>query len=151
MRGVGGIRGEATQEIGAGAQACFDALAAIEAYPEWYPLTDEVEVRERDAAGRPAVVEAVTDARVRRVRYVLRYSYDPPGRISASYVEGDFKDLQLAWTLEALGLERTRATLALAGEVSWVLDRLIAPIRDKVRRELIDDAVAALKARVERG
>lgn len=145
---MGGIRGEATQEIGASAQACFDALVAIETYPEWYPLTDEVEVRERDAAGRPAVVEAVTDARVRRVRYVLRYAYEPPGRISASYVEGDFKDLRLTWTLEALAPERTRATLALAGEVSWVLDRLIAPVRDKVRRELIDDAVAALGRRV---
>ena len=29
------------------------------------------------------------------------------------------------------------------------LDRLLAPVRDAARRELIDDAVAALRRRVE--
>lgn len=151
LRAMGGVQGEAHATIAAPPAACVAALTDFAAYPEWYPFVEEIAVGERDPQDGTTVVEALTRLPVKTIRYTLRYHVEGDSRVWADYLRGDFKALSLDWRLAPGpgGATITEATLALRGEVGWVLDRLLAPVRDAARRELIDDAVAALKRRVE--
>ncbi len=96
------------------ARACFDAMADLERYPSWQAAVKAVNVRGRDDLGRPELVEFVTDAKLREVRYTLRYHYDPPRRIWWDYVEGDAKTVSGELTFTPQGDGRT--------SVRYVLD-----------------------------
>ena len=91
-----------TAEIDASPQACFDALTDFERLPEWQGAVRDVEVLERDAAGRGTIVEYVVDARVKTVRYRLRQVYDEPPRLASEYLGGDFRDFCGEWRFEPL-------------------------------------------------
>ncbi len=95
------------------------------------------------------VVEALTRLPVKTLSYRLRYTVEGTSGLRGEYLGGDLNSLALHWRLEPLPAGSTEVSLSLRGEVGWVLDRLLAPVRDAVRRELIDEAVAALKLRVE--
>jgi ribosome-associated toxin RatA of RatAB toxin-antitoxin module len=147
---VSGISGQAESVVDATVPACAAVLLDFERYPEWYPFVDELRVLEGDASAGGVVIEASARLAVRSVRYRLRYRYDEPaGRLWAEYLGGDLKRLETEWRLAERPGGSTQAQLSLKGEVNWVLDRLLAPVRDAARREMIDDAVAALKRRVE--
>jgi len=146
---VSGIQGEARASIAAAPGACMAVLVGFEAYPEWYPSVQEVSITERDPERGVFAVEAFTRLPVKTVSYRLRYTVEGTRSLRGEYLGGDLKSLAVNWRLEAAPEGPTEATLSLKGEVGWVLDRLLAPVRDAVRRELIDDAVAALKRRVE--
>ncbi len=146
---MSGIHGEARASIAATPEACLAVLVGFEAYPEWYPNVEEVSVTERDPERGVFVVEAFTRLPVKTLSYRLRYTVEGPSGLRGEYLGGDLNSLALHWRLEPLPEGSTDVTLSLRGEVGWVLDRLLAPVRDAVRRELIDDAVAALKLRVE--
>ncbi len=104
---------ERSETCEAPAEACFDVMADLEAYPSWQRAVKSVTVRERDAEGRPTVAEFVTDAKIREVRYVLAYHYDRPRRIWWDYVEGDAKTVSGEVRFEALDPGRTRVTYRL--------------------------------------
>jgi len=146
---VGGIHGEARTSIAAPPEACLAELLRFEAYPEWYPFVDEIAVLERDERAHTFTVRAATRLPIKTFTYRLRYIVEGSGALRADYLGGDLKSLTLRWELDPGPENSTEATLALDGEVGWALDRLLAPVRDAARRELIDDAVAALGRRVE--
>ena len=100
-------RAEHVEICEAPAKACYDAMADLERYPSWQRAVKAVTVRERDDLGRPALVEFVTDAKIREVRYTLRYHYDPPRRIWWDYVEGDAKTVSGELTFTPQGDART--------------------------------------------
>ena len=132
--------------IAASAQACFDALSDFESYPEWQSSVKECTVLDR--GDDFALVETITDIKVRDVRYVLRYRFDRPGRLWWDYVEGDARDVTGDFLLEDLGDGTARATYRIAVDpgrfVPGPLARLVA--REGTRR-----AVDDLRARVEPG
>ena len=68
---------------------------------------------ERDAEGRPTLVDTVNDAKVKTVKHQLRFTYKSPTEIRWRQEKGDVKSLDGWWTLEDLGGDRTRATYAL--------------------------------------
>jgi uncharacterized membrane protein len=103
-------RAEHTEVVDAPAASCFAAVADLESHPSWQRAVRSVTVLERDGDGRPAVAESVTDAKVREVRYTLRYAYEPPTRISWTYVRGDAKHVEGEYRFEDLGDGRTRVT-----------------------------------------
>ena len=123
------------QVIAAPAQACFDVLADLEAYPSWQAAVKAVGAIERDGDGRPSVVEFVTDARVREVRYTLAYRYDRPRSIAFDYVEGDAKDVEGGFDLEDIGDGRTRVTYTLDVDAGGRL------VPGKLKQSLADQAV----------
>jgi hypothetical protein len=59
--------------IAASVQACFDAMSDFETYPDWQSSVKECTVLER--GDDFALVETITDIRVRDVRY--RIAVDP--------------------------------------------------------------------------
>src|SRR3954451_11008313 len=87
------LRGENTIEVDAAPEECYALVVELDRYPEWQSQVRSAEVLERDGEGRPLVVETVSDARVRELKYRLRYKHEPPGRMSWTYVKGDVKDV----------------------------------------------------------
>lgn len=145
---MAGIEGQAEAHVAADPAACVAVLEDFERYPEWQELIDAVEVIERDAEGRATVVEAVTRLAVKTFRYRLVYERGA-GRMRARRIGGDFKHIELEWRMEATADGGSTVSYAFKGEASWALDRLLSPVRDAARREMIDDVVANLKRRAE--
>ena len=149
---MGVIEGERTVEIAAPVERCFEIAADIEHAPEWQGSLKEVEVLERDAEGRPELVDTRSDAKVKTVAARLRFSYEPPSGLHWVQEKGDTKALEGSWTLEDLGDGRTRATYALASDPGRVLGMLLrGPAEAKVRDFLLGGAAEGLKERTESG
>ena len=82
----------------------------------------------------------------------VRFSYDPPQRLSWTQVKGDLKSVEGAWILEDLGDGRTRATYDLDSDPGRVLGMVIrGPVEAAVRAMLVNARPGELKARVEGG
>ena len=67
----------------------FATASDYRTFPEWQHAVITVEVLARDGEGRGEVVEFLTDAKLRRVRYRLRYHHEPTRRIWWGFIEGD--------------------------------------------------------------
>jgi uncharacterized membrane protein len=127
-------------------QDCFDALVGYESFPDWQRAVKSVEILSRDGDGRGRDVAFVIDAKVRTIRYTLRYSYEPPHRISWDYVEGDVKDVDGEMVLEDQGDGTTLATYSLALDPGvWLPGPLQKVLNDQVMKGSVED----LKKRVE--
>ena len=140
--------GECRQvEIRAPRERCYDALLDAEALPRWQRALREARVLERDAEGRPAVIEYVVDARVRTVRYRIAQTYEPPERIVSAYLEGDFRDFGGEWRFVALAPDRTRCELDLTIDPGRFVP---GPVRGLIADAVMRRALSDLKAHLER-
>jgi ribosome-associated toxin RatA of RatAB toxin-antitoxin module len=107
-------------------------------------------ILERDAEGRPVLVDTESDASVRTIRSRLRFRFDPPGAIAWEQERGDVKRLEGSWTFAELEPGRTRATYALRIDPGRLLGMLLrGPAEERVRRALVDATAEGLKARAE--
>ena len=137
-------RAEHTEVVDAPAEACFDVLADLERYPEWQAAVKAVAVRQRDGDGRPSVVQFRTDAKLRDVRYVLRYRYERPARIRFDYVEGDAKRVEGEFRLQALDDDRTRVTYGFDVDAGGPL------VPRRVKQALAEQAVRSTLGALQR-
>ena len=137
-------------EVDAPITRCFEIAANIEAAPEWQGSLQDVEVLERDAEKRATLVETKSDAKVKSVRALLRFSYDEPKRIEWVQEKGDTKALRGWWDFEDLGDGRTRATYALETDPGRMLGMLLrGPAETAVRDFLLGGAAEGLKKQAE--
>jgi uncharacterized membrane protein len=147
---VGTLEASWTVEIEAPRERCYEIAADIENAPAWQGTLEEVEVTERDADGRPLVVETVSDASVKKVRARLRFGYEPPGAITWEQEKGEVKWLTGRWDLEELGDQRTRATYSLRADPGRILGLLLrGPVESKVKELLTRGAAEGLKEHAE--
>jgi uncharacterized membrane protein len=146
---MGVIKGDRSVEIEAPMERCYEIAADIQNATEWQGSLRDVEVLERDGEKRAVLVETVSDAKVKNVKAVLRFSYDPPTSITWVQEKGDTKSLHGSWTFEDLG-GRTRATYALEADPGRMLGLLLrGPAESKVRDFLLGNAAAGLKEKAE--
>ena len=144
------ITGDRSVEIDAPIERCFDIAADIEGAPKWQGSLKDVEVLSKDPEGRPEVVETESDAKVKRVKTRLRFSYDKPSRIEWVQEKGDVKSLRGWWDLEDLGEGRTRATYALEVDPGRMLGMLLrGPVEGQVKNFLLGGAAEGLKQEAE--
>ena len=147
---MGTISGDRSVEIDAPVERCYEIAADIENAPEWQGSLKDVEVLERDGERRALVAETESDAKVKTVRSVLRFSYEEPTAIRWVQEKGDTKSLTGSWTFEDLGGGRTRATYALEADPGRMLGMLLrGPAEGKVRDFLLGDAAEGLKRKSE--
>jgi uncharacterized membrane protein len=147
---MGVIKGDRSVEIEAPIERCYEIAADVENAPEWQGSLKDVEVLERDGQRRPELVETESDAKVKNVRAVLRFSYEPPTAIRWVQEKGDTKSLIGSWTFEDLGGGRTRATYALEADPGRMLGLLLrGPVEGRVRDFLLGNAAEGLKQQVE--
>ena len=147
---MGLIKGDRSVEIDAPIERCFEIAANIEAAPEWQGSLQDVDVLERDGEKRATLVETKSDAKVKSVRALLRFSYEAPTRIEWVQEKGDTKSLRGWWDLEDLGSGRTRATYALEADPGRMLGMLLrGPAEAAVRDFLLGGAADGLKRQAE--
>jgi uncharacterized membrane protein len=147
---MGNIKGDRSVEIDAPIERCYEIAADIENAPDWQGSLKDVEVLERDGERRALLVETESDAKVKTVRALLRFSYDPPTGIRWVQEKGDTKSLTGSWSFEDLGGGRTRATYALEADPGRMLGMLLrGPAETKVRDFLVGNAADGLKQKAE--
>jgi uncharacterized membrane protein len=147
---MGVIKGDRSVEIEAPIDRCYEIAADIENAIDWQGSLRDVEVLERDGEKRAVLVETESDAKVKNVKAVLRFSYDPPTGITWVQEKGDTKALHGSWAFEDLGGGRTRATYALEADPGRMLGLLLrGPAESKVRDFLLGNAADGLKEKAE--
>jgi ribosome-associated toxin RatA of RatAB toxin-antitoxin module len=146
------LSGSSSAEIDAPLEKVWEIVADVESAPDWQGGMKDLDALEHDDEGRPTLVETAADAKVTTVKTRVRFSYEPPTRLSWTQEKGDFKSIDGSWELEDLGDGRTRATYSLTGDTGRVLGMVIrGPVEDKLRDMLVNARAGELKAHVERG
>ena len=136
---------EHTEEIEAPVETCFAAIVDYESFPRWQDAVDSVEVRSRTADGLGEDVQLFVDAKIRKIDYVLRYSYTRPTEIRWDFVEGNgMRDVDGVYTLESLGPERTRATYNLGADPELPVPGMILR---RTHKQLVKRSVAGPQRR----
>jgi len=139
-----------TVEIEAPRERCYEIAADVEGAPRWQGTLEEVEVLEGDGEGRATVVRTVSDAMVKKVASRLRFSYEPPHRITWEQEEGDAKWLSGWWEFSELNANRTRAEYGLRADPGRILGLLLrGPVEGKVKEILTRGAAEGLKSEAE--
>jgi uncharacterized membrane protein len=147
---MGKIKGDRSVEIEAPLERCYEIAADIENAADWQGSLRDVEVLERDGERRPLLVETESDAKVKTVKAILRFSYEPPTAIRWEQEKGDVKSLTGSWTFEDLGSGRTRATYGLEADPGRMLGMLLrGPAESAVRDFLLGNAADGLKQKAE--
>jgi len=142
--------GSESAEIDAPIDRVWALVEDVAIAPDWQGGLVAIRPLERDAEGRPTLVESESDVKVRRVKTRVRFSYEPPTRLSWTQEKGDLKSVEGSWTLEDLGEGRTRATYALDSDPGRVLGMLLrGPAEAAVMALLVNARPGELKARVE--
>jgi uncharacterized protein YndB with AHSA1/START domain len=149
---MGKIGGRASTEIEAPIGTVFAVAADVEGSPRWQPEIKVAECAERDREGNQILVHMETDAKVRRLKSEMRFSYSAPERIGWTQEEGDLKSIEGSWELEDLGDGRTRATYRMEVDLGRVLGMVIrGPLVDILRGQLVETMPDKLKRFVEDG
>jgi carbon monoxide dehydrogenase subunit G len=144
--------GTASAEIEAPIDEVWAVVENVLIAPDWQGGLVAVTPLERDEAGRPTLVESESDIKVRHVKTQVRFTYEPPKRLSWTQEKGELKSVDGSWELEDLGEGRTRATYTLDGDPGRVLGMIIrGPVETAVRAMLVNARPGELKARVEGG
>ena len=139
---------EHTEEIEAPVEVCFDAIVDYESFSRWQDAVDSVEVIDRTPEGLGQDVRLFVDAKIRKIDYVLRYSYTRPTEIRWDFVEGNgMRDVDGVYTLESLGPERTRATYNLGADPELPVPGIIVR---RTHKQLVKRSVQDLRDEAER-
>jgi hypothetical protein len=144
------LTGSASAEIEAPLEEVWRVVEDVMAAPQWQGGLDVMTALERDADGRPTLVETENDIKVRRIKAHVRFRYEGPARLSWTQVKGDMKSVDGAWELEDLGSGRTRATYTLDADPGRVLGLVIrGPVEAATRAIFVNGRPGELKRHVE--
>ena len=144
------LGGSASEEINAPIEDVWAVVEDVLTAPDWQGGLDGVTALEKDADGRPTLVESENDIKVRRVKSRVRFSYDEPTRLTWSQEKGDMKSVDGSWELEDLGDGRTKATYTLDADPGRVLGMIIrGPVESATRAMFVNGRPGELKRRVE--
>lgn len=142
--------GTADAEVDAPIEEVWAIVEDVLTAPDWQGGLVAVTALEHDGDGRPTLVESVSDIKIRQVKTQVRFSYEPPTRLSWTQEKGDLKSVEGSWQLEDLGGGRTRATYTLDSDPGRVLGMLIrGPVEAAARAMLVNSRPGELKARAE--
>jgi ribosome-associated toxin RatA of RatAB toxin-antitoxin module len=144
------ISGSASAEIGAPVEEVWAVVEDVLTAPDWQGGLVAMSALERDAEGRPALVEAKNDLRVRHIATQVRFRYEPPTRLFWTQEKGDLKSLTGSWGLEDLGDGQTRATYSLDADPGRVLGMLVrGPAEAAILAGLVNARPDELKLHIE--
>jgi uncharacterized membrane protein len=141
MSGEAGL----TDVIDAPADKVIAALTDFESFPEWQAAVLECEVLERDDEGRGSLVRMKVDAKVRKVEYVVRYTYDLPRQLSWAQVSGDLKENTGRYTFAPREDGSTEVTVDIVAEVGFFVP---GPMKKLIREQSLKNSLRELKKRV---
>ena len=144
------LSGSSTAEIEAPLEQVWALVEDVEQAPRWQGGLDALRSMERDDEGRALLCESETDAKVRSIKSIVRFSYEGPTRLSWKQEEGDLKGVEGRWELEEVGDGRTRATYWIQADLGRILGMLIrGPLVDVLRGQLAGARAGELKKAIE--
>jgi ribosome-associated toxin RatA of RatAB toxin-antitoxin module len=144
------LTGSSTAEIDAPRDQVWTLVENVESAPEWQGGLKSMHALDRDGDGRAVRCEAETDAKIKTVKSIVRFTYDGPDALRWTQEKGDLKSVVGSWTLEDLGGDRTRATYALEVDLGRTLSLLArGPVVDVIRQMLVGARAGELKKRIE--
>ena len=135
-----------TETVKAPVDKIIAALTDFDALPEWQGAVMECEVLERDAEGRGSRVRFKVDAKVRKVDYISRYTYDLPNSISWDQESGDLKENTGKHSFKDNGDGTTDVTVDIVAEVGFFVP---GPMKKLIREQSLKNSIRELKRRVE--
>jgi ribosome-associated toxin RatA of RatAB toxin-antitoxin module len=137
-------RGQQRVEIAARPQECFEALTDYEHLHEWQRAVCSARVVGRE--GDAELVEYEVDAKLTKLHYRLRQTYDPPRLIESEYAGGSLRSMSGRWTFSEVDGDRTLATVEIEADPGrWVP----GPVKRLVEDALLRRAVEDLRRHVE--
>jgi uncharacterized membrane protein len=141
------VSGEAglTDVVDAPPDKIIAALTDFESFPEWQAAVMECEVLERDAEGRGSLVRMKVDAKVRKVEYVVRYTYELPHGLSWEQVSGDLKENTGRYMFAPREDGSTEVTVDIVAEVGFFVP---GPMKKLIREQSLKNSLRELKKRV---
>jgi uncharacterized protein YndB with AHSA1/START domain len=144
------LSGSSSAEIDAPIDRCWAVVEDVAGTPRWQNGLEQVDVVERDEAGRALICDTVNDAKFTKVNCRVRVTYDPPHRVTFTRVQSDDVDeMEAFWALEELAPGQTRATYSLTvdpgpvGLLARPLERALRPLVVGRRAEELAAAVTA--------
>ena len=147
---MGNLTGSSTAEIDAPIERVWELVEDVETAPAWQGGLKSLRAIERDGDGRAVLCESESDAKVRTIKSVVRFSYNGPGELRWTQEKGEMKSVEGSWTLEDLGGDRTRATYALDVDLGRMLGMVIrGPMVDVLRGMLVNARAGELKQHAE--
>jgi uncharacterized membrane protein len=135
-----------TDVVNAPVEKIIEALTDFESFPQWQAAVMESEILERDDQGRGSLVRMKVDAKIRKVSYVVRYSYDLPNGLSWNQVSGDLKENTGAYTFTPRPDGGTDVTVDIVAEVGFFVP---GPMKNLIRDQSLKNSMRELKKRVE--
>jgi uncharacterized membrane protein len=149
VNAMGHLGGEASIDLDASVDEVWAVVSDVETAPSWQDGLDSMNVLDRDADGRVARAESITDAKVKTIKSIVAFSYSEPTRVSWRQEKGDLKSVDGSWTLEDLGDGRTRATYKMEGDPGRMLSMAIrGPVEGRLRSILVENRPNELAARL---
>jgi ribosome-associated toxin RatA of RatAB toxin-antitoxin module len=146
------LTGSSTAEINAPLDRVWALVEDVESAPQWQGGLKSMRALERDGDGRAVRCEAETDAKVKSVKSIVRFTYNGPTKLTWTQEKGDLKSVNGSWTLEELGGDRTRATYSIDADLGRTLGLLIrGPLVDMLRHMLAGARAGELKKQIESG
>lgn len=144
------VSGTSTAEIDAPLQQVWEAVEDVEKASDWQGGVKSLRALERDDEGRGVLCETETDAKVRTVKSIVRFTYDGPTSLRWKQEKGDLKSVVGSWELKDLGGERTSATYAIEADLGRMLGMVIrGPLVGVLRDMLAGARAGELKKYVE--
>ena len=145
------LTGSSTADIEAPLDQVWGLVEDVENAPDWQGGLKGMHALERDDQERAVLCEALTDAKVRTVKSIVRFDYGgAPQVLRWSQEKGDLKSVEGRWELEELGGDRTRATYHIEADLGRMLGMVIrGPLVDVLRQMLAGARAGELKRRLE--
>ena len=142
------MAGEAgfTDNVKAPADKIIEALTDFDSIPEWQSAVMECEVLDRDAEGRGSRIRMKVDAKIRKVDYIVRYSYDLPNGFSWEQESGDLKENTGVYRFTPKDDGSTDVTVDIVAEVGFFVP---GPMKNLIREQSLKNSLRELKKRVE--
>jgi uncharacterized membrane protein len=134
-----------TDVIAAPADKIIEALTDFDTFPQWQNAVLECEVLERNDEGRGSLVRMKVDAKVRKVDYVVRYTYDLPRALSWEQVSGDLKENTGRYTFAPREDGSTDVTVDIVAEVGFFVP---GPMKKLIREQSLKNSLRELNKRV---
>jgi uncharacterized membrane protein len=136
-----------TIEVSADPQLVYEVALDLEEYPSWAVGVKEVTVLEEDEYGRPVRVEFVTDAMIKEISYVLRYTYELDNGFSWTAEPGDdINAMEGSYQFNELEDGNTEVLYALRVDPAFSVPGFL---RRQAEKQIVSSALRGLKKRSE--
>lgn len=143
------ITGTASAEVEAPIERCWALIKDVAIAPEWQNGLQRMDVVESDEQGRAVVCDTLSDAKLRKVKSRVRFTYEDPNRLSWRQLEGDLNAMEGYWELEDLGSGRTRVTYGVTVDPGSVGLLARGPLERAARAILVNPRPKELASRLK--